>query len=409
MKFFKKPIFTGFAPNMTRQDIKIACGFLFLPWNWKRLKEGPNAKKVENWFKKYFKCKRVYTFDSGRSSLFYALKALGVSEGDEVLVQGYTCVVVSNAILWVGATPVYVDIEDDLNMSPEDLETKITDKSKVLIIQHTFGLPAKLGELMKIARKHNLKVIEDCAHSLGAKYKEKLTGTFGDLAFFSFGSDKVVSSVRGGCVITNNDELGDKLEKYRSRLPHADMLKIFQHLWYYPIFAIAKPLYNFGIGKLIFFIVRKLHITASIIYPQEKKCKQIIFYPSLYSNALATILLNQLKKLDKSNMRREIIADGYIKSAQWKRDYQRSQDGRVWLYFTVFINKPLRVAEEMKKHGFIVGTDWTGSVIVPRGVSLDLAGYRMGSCPNAERLSNRILNLPTNRLINKRNGKIDYV
>ena len=124
MKFFKKPIFSGFNPNMTTADLKVAGAFLLLPWKWSQIVQGLNPKRVEEWFEKYFSVKYAHTFDSGRSALKIALESAGVQEGHDVLVQGYTCVVVSNAITSLGAKPVYVDIDDDLNMSPDELQKK---------------------------------------------------------------------------------------------------------------------------------------------------------------------------------------------------------------------------------------------------------------------------------------------
>ena len=120
-----------------------------------------------------------------------------IGEGDEVLVQAFTCVAVPNSVLWAQATPVYADIDATLNIDPIDVEKKITNRTKAIIVQHTFGIPADMDALVALAKKHNILLIEDCAHSLGATYKGKKVGTFGDAAFFSFGRDKVVSSVFG--------------------------------------------------------------------------------------------------------------------------------------------------------------------------------------------------------------------
>src|SRR3989338_776448 len=204
MKWFKKPLFTGFAPHITARDTFIALSFLLFPWKWFRMRRGDAPKKVEAWLQKYFDCGKVFTFDSGRSALYFALKACRVGEDDEVIVQAYTCLVVVNAIRWTGAEPVFVDIRTDYTMNPEDARKKITEKTKVLIIQHTFGTPADLESLVQLGKEKNVKIIEDCAHSLGVRHNGQLTGTFGDIGVVSFGSDKVISCVRGGGVITQD-------------------------------------------------------------------------------------------------------------------------------------------------------------------------------------------------------------
>lgn len=412
MVSFKKPLFTGFAPNLTKQDLKTACSFLFFPWNWFKFKKGPYAKKVEDWLKKYFAVKHTFTFDSGRSALHYALKACGAGEGDEILVQAFTCVVVSNAINWTNAKPVYVDIDNNFNMDATDLKNKITSKSKALIIQHTFGTPANLDELLKIAKENNLKIIEDCAHSLGAKYENKLTGTFGDVGMFSFGSDKIVSCVRGGALITNNDNLAKKLTEYSQRLPHSDLIKVKQHLLHFPVFAIGKPLYNLKVGKWFLGLAKKFSIINKIIYQPEKKGKQVLFYPSKLPNALAKILLNQLTNLEKNLKHRREIADIYEKNIKNEKiilplkNKIGSQSESVYLRYPILTKKPAELLAYFKKQGIILG-NWYRPAIAPADIDEKATGYTPGFCPNAEKLSAQVVNLPTNINITKKDaGKI---
>lgn len=115
-----------------------------------------------------------------------------------MILQAYTCVSVSNAIIATGAKPIYVDIDaQTLNINPQLIEKHITQKTKAIIVQHTFGIPADIHAIQSIVKKHQLFFIEDCAHALGAQYKEKMVGSFGDIAVYSFGRDKVISSVNG--------------------------------------------------------------------------------------------------------------------------------------------------------------------------------------------------------------------
>ena len=405
MKLLKKPIFTGFAPNITRQDTYTACSFLCLPWKWGCIRKGKNVVKVEKWLQDYFNTKHGFCFDSGRTALHYALKALEVKEEDEILVQAYTCVVVSNAINWTGAKPIYVDVDNDFNMSPDDLIRKITDKSKVLIIQHTFGKPANLDKLVKIAKEHNIKIIEDCAHSLGAKYKEKLTGTFGDIGMFSFGTDKTISCVRGGGLITNNDSIGNRIREFQSRLPLSRKIKVIQNLLHYPVFSIGKPLYNLGIGKLILMIAKTSHIMSKIIYNPEKHGKQVLFYPSLLPNALAKILLNQIKSLEKVNKHRQEIAKTYDNKIETKEIIKPEWGNEsVWLRYTIVTDKAKKLHQQCKKQGIILG-NWYDSVIAPCDIEKKQTGYSASSCPNAEKLAKGSINLPTNRHVSTKDAE----
>src|SRR3989338_2662999 len=121
MAFFNKTIFTGLAPNLTGRDTATALAYLFLPWKWSSLRNGRYANQAEEQLKKYFSVPYAHIFDSGRSALYFALKALGADSEAKVLVQAYTCVVVSNAINYTGAKPIYLDIGDDFNINPEEL------------------------------------------------------------------------------------------------------------------------------------------------------------------------------------------------------------------------------------------------------------------------------------------------
>ena len=404
MRFINKTIFTGFSPNIDRTSVRQACGFLFFPWKWKVWRSDESPKMIEQWLKTYFDTKYATTFDSGRTALFYALKALGVGEGDEVLVQAYTCVVVINAIKWTGATPVFVDIKSGLNMDPEDAKRKVSDNTKVMIIQHTFGQPAKMEVLMSVARDNNLKTVEDCAHSLGAKSNGQLTGTFGDIGMFSFGSDKIVSCVRGGGLITKSEVINKKIEEYHARLPETDRLLIFQHLMHYPLFFIGKALYSIKIGKWILGFAKKLHIINRIIYRPEKQGKQLQFYPTKLPNSLASILLGQLGQLDSLNNHRREIANLYGELLNKEIDRQITTEESIHLRYTLFVNETKKLRSETKKEGIILG-DWYDTIIAPRDIDMVATGYKSGDCPQAELYSKKSINLPTNRHISKTDAK----
>ncbi|KKU80518.1 MAG: DegT/DnrJ/EryC1/StrS aminotransferase, partial [Candidatus Gottesmanbacteria bacterium GW2011_GWA1_47_8] len=182
-------ISASLSPNTEPDDVWLAIQTLFSPWKWQN---GEALLRVRQWFGG-----EITLFSSGRVSLFAILKSFEIGTGDEVIIQAFTCVAVPNSVLWSGATPVYVDIDDTCNIDPQNVEKKITNKTKAIIIQHTFGIPADLVELAKIAKKHGLLIIEDFAHSLGLHIS-------GDAAFFSFGRDKVISSVWGGGAVINS-------------------------------------------------------------------------------------------------------------------------------------------------------------------------------------------------------------
>ncbi|MFA6171945.1 MAG: aminotransferase class I/II-fold pyridoxal phosphate-dependent enzyme [Patescibacteria group bacterium] len=394
-------IFTGFSPNLTGRDTLIALSWLLFPWKWRSLSRGDNPRKAEDELKKYFGFKSAYTFDSGRTALYFALKALGIKEGDEVIVQAYTCVVVVNAIRWTGAQPVYVDIADDFNMDARELEKKITDKVKAVIVQHTYGLPADLELIMRLAKKHGLKIIEDCAHSFGAKHDGKLTGTFGDIGMFSFGSDKILSCIRGGALITNNDNLGEALKDCQAGLKPMPGKIIIQHLLHYPVFYIGKALYGIIIGKAILALAKKLNVINKIITPEEKAGKKDQAFGRALPNALSAILLNQLKEVDKINEKRKKIAGYYsLKLAIVSGKPARGTDECIFLRYPILLDNPKELMRAAKNKNILLG-DWYNSVIAPRDSVLAETGYIKGSCPRAERMAERIVNLPTGRGVDK--------
>ena len=394
-----KQIFSGFAPNMTGGDILDACSFLFLPWKWGRLRKGVYTGKVASWMSQYLDRQHVYALDSGRSALATALYTAKVGRGDEVLVQAYTCMVVINAIIQTEATPVYIDIDSDYNINPKDLENKITDKSKAIIIQHTFGEPARMEDILKIAKAKNITTIEDCAHSLGAKFRDKQTGTIGDMAIYSFGSEKVISCGRGGILLVNNENFKTNADTFYKKLNPLGAWRVIQHLFTYPIFFIGKPLYRFGIGKLLFLITKYLGITSKIIYPAEKKGLKSTWFPSKLPNSLAKIALNQLNNLSKSNAHRKKIASLYNENLDKRITRQKinKENKHVYLDYSINVKNPTKLQDFLEKQGVNLSLFWSGSVVIPKYTGRDLSMYSKGTCPNAEKIVTHAINLPTHQ------------
>ncbi|MBI3631486.1 MAG: aminotransferase class I/II-fold pyridoxal phosphate-dependent enzyme, partial [Candidatus Staskawiczbacteria bacterium] len=249
-----KPISISLSPNIEPDDIGLVLRLIFSPWKWKK---GKIIKELENEFKKYIGVKYAFSFNSGRSSFYAILRTLDLPKDTEVLLQAFTCNAAVNPILWQNLSPVYVDCdENSFNMDMDDLKKKISalgkTQGKVLMIQHTFGLPANMDEVLSIVRQNGLILIEDCAHALGAEYKNQKVGTFGKAGFFSFSRDKVISSVYGGMVVANDDVLAEKLKKLQNEFGYPSYFWIFQQLLH-PILLnfIILPIYNFlDLGKI---------------------------------------------------------------------------------------------------------------------------------------------------------------
>lgn len=156
---------------------------------------GPFVPKFEEKFARYIGAKKAVSTQSGTAALHIALYELGIGEGDEVIVPALTFIATINPILYVGATPVIVDVSPKTwNIEAEEIEKVITKKTKALIPVHLYGNPCNLDEIIEIAKEHNLFVIEDATESLGASYKGRQTGTFGDFGCFSFNGNKLITT-----------------------------------------------------------------------------------------------------------------------------------------------------------------------------------------------------------------------
>ena len=251
--------------------------------------------------------------------------------------------------------------------------------------------------MLKIAKQNNLVIIEDCAHAFGVMYKGKKLGTFGHIAMFSFGSDKVLSSSRGGAIITNHEKLAEKLMDINKKLPKTKLLKIKQNLLNFPIFYFGKKMYDIKIGKILLALSKKLNLSAKIMYQQEKEGRRVDFYPSRFPNALASILLHQLKKVDEINKHRQEIAQIYNNILDSKKMIKPEMTkDNIFLRYTILTDKNKSLQEIAKKEKIILG-NWYDTVIAPKDIDLKMSGYILGSCPKAEELANLSLNLPTNK------------
>lgn len=164
---------------------------------------GPRIKEFEERIANYVGSSYAIVFNSGTSALHSALIAYGIKKGDEVLVPSFTFVATANTPVFVGAKPVFVDIEKKtFGLNPEDVKKKITNKSRIIMPIHYGGCPCSIKELAEIADDNNLILIEDCAEALGAKVYNKNVGTFGDMGVFSFCQNKIITTGEGGAIVT---------------------------------------------------------------------------------------------------------------------------------------------------------------------------------------------------------------
>ncbi len=184
----------------------------------KWISTGPRTTELENKFAEMLEVKHALALTNCTSSLHLSLLLLGIEPGDEVICPSLTFVATVNAIRYVGAIPVFADIKshEDLNIDPEDVERKITKRTKAIMLMHYGGFGCDMDKFLKIADKNNLKIIEDACHGPLASFNGKKLGTFGDFGCFSFFSNKNISTGEGGMLVTNNSELYEKARIIRS-------------------------------------------------------------------------------------------------------------------------------------------------------------------------------------------------
>lgn len=393
-----KPISISLSPNTEPDDIWLAFKLIFQPWKWNK---GNAEKEIEEKFRQYLGVKYAYSFNSGRTAFLAILKSLGLKPENEVLLQAFTCNAAINPVLWVGLKVKYVDCnENDFNIDSEDLKRKISPLSKVVVVQHTFGMPADMDRIRNISRENNLILIEDCAHSLGAEHRDRKVGTLGKAAFFSFSRDKIISSVYGGVAITNDSELARKIEEYKKSIEYPSHFWVFQQLLH-PVLlnCLMIPLYNFiDLGKIFLILSQYLHILSKAVHFKEKKGEIPSYFPKKMPNALCILALNQFEKLDRFNEHRRKIAGFYyerLENTCYILPEKFEERKSAFLRFSVIHPKahPI-IYQAWDKENILVG-DWYTTPIAPSDTDLKKMGYVMGMCSNAESLSNKTLNLPT--------------
>ena len=246
--------------------------------------------KFESMFAEYCNCKCGVTTSNGTTALHLALVALGIKQGDEVLVSTLTNMATFFAVLYQGAIPVPIDIEPDtLNMDTSLLESKVTSKTKAILVVHLFGHPVDMDPVNEIAKKFNLSVVEDCAEAHGALYKGKKVGSLSNAGCFSFYANKIITTGEGGMVTCNDTELDTKMRLLKS-LAFGDNLK-FMHkdiAFNYRLTNLQSAMGCAQVKKIdkiisnkrriAFYYAQKLRDINEIMLPVEKPYARNVFW-----------------------------------------------------------------------------------------------------------------------------------
>lgn len=400
-----KPISISLSPNTEKDDIWLAFKLIFQPWRWTF---GANPRKLEEGFKEYLGAEYAFSFNSGRSALMAILDSFNLVKGDEVLLQAFTCNAAANPIIWSGFKPIYVDCDErTFNIDLEDLKRKATEKSRVVIVQHTFGLPADMDKITDFCNENGLILIEDCAHSLGAGCKGKKIGTFGKAAFFSFSRDKIISSVYGGMAVTDDKEVAEKLRCFQKNAGFPCFFWTFQQLLH-PVLTNWLILPSYAIfGKYLLIVFQWLKVLSKAVHWKEKRGMKPCYFPKRMPNALAKLALRQFLKVDRFNEYRRKIAGFYyseFKNSEFELPLDPSEVNQTFLRFTVKNKKAHEIIRSAWKNNLLIG-DWYTVPIAPHDTKLEKVGYLSGSCPNAEKLAKTVFNLPTHINISEKEAK----
>jgi dTDP-4-amino-4,6-dideoxygalactose transaminase len=361
-------------------------------------------------FARFFGAERAFAFWKGRVALYALLRAVGVGQGDEVILPGYTCVMNVNPIKYVGARPIYVDIEPDtFNINVNLLEEKITKKTKVIIAQHTYGYPCAMDPIMDVARGHGICVIEDCCLAFGSKYKGKMVGTFGRAAYFSFQWNKPYTTGLGGMVITSDKGLAERIEALQgSEMCPPSGREVFllsMELALYRLFI--HPRTTAFAQNVFRYLSRKGAVVGSSGANEFEPVKADDFFKGA-SAAQARAGLRQLKKIEQNISHRTEMAllyDRLLESKDWKgRNYDRAVMQPVMVRYPVRIKEKEEALRQAARAGIELGS-WFECPLHPIETPLASYDYTAGMCPQAEKTAREVVNLPLHPRANEKTAK----
>ncbi len=343
--------------------------------------------------------KGIYLFWKARVAFYAVLKSMGVSAGDEVILPAYTCVVVPNAILYLGAEPIYVDIDPDTyNMDISRLREAITDRTKVIVCQNTYGLAPELDEIISIANELGLYTVEDSAHGMGGRYKGRPNGLVADATFFSTQWNKAFSTGIGGFAVANSKQLQRKLaviENEASRPSFWDVTNL--RVLYFVRKYLINNLTYYWLIKVYRFLSSHNLIVGSSNGKEISSIQQPKKYLQSFSALQAKKGIENLAKLDLALLERREAAEKY---ATFFRERSKGfvDPGRFKEH--TFLKYPILVKDRdlfmsLAESAQVQIGDWFKSPLHPVEKNLQLWGFKPEKFPVATRVAKHVVNLST--------------
>jgi perosamine synthetase len=348
--------------------------------------------------------KNVFFFWKGRVALYAILKAVGVKKGDEIILPAFACVVAVNPIIYLGAQPIYVDIDPTTyNIDTSMIERKITERTRAILAQNTFGLAPDLERIFEVANRYRLMVIEDCAHGFGGFYKGRPNGTIADASFFSSQWNKPFSTGIGGFAVTKDPRIAGQLKELeetftRPSLKDEMVLKALllvkerlnSHL-YWP----ALKAYRW---------LAKNNLILGSSQGEELECPvKPKGFEKGFSQTQAGKGKEELSRFQKVLEHRKEIANAYRKTLLGlgiEPPYEPEYAEHTYLKFPLLVKDRLRFFRSAQKEKIELG-DWFLSPIHPIIRNFGLWYYWWGENPIAEKISRHIVNLPNHTKIDK--------
>jgi len=390
--FLGQPLTYPSLGSMTldKDDVCIAKKWLK---NKERWNDDSLVLEYEKMFAKWNGSKYAFAFMGGRIALSSCIYALDLRPGDEVILPGYTCVVMPNAFNFAGVKILYSDIElETFGLDASLVEKKITPRTKAIVIQHLYGIVCRDYEkIISLCQKRGIYAIEDCAQAVGAKYRGQKVGNLGTLSIYSTERSKAFTTIQGGMVTTNDEKLAARIKEYydRAMYPTSEAIDKLLHCVIINYYSYKDPQRWWKKDFVQRYYKNKIIISTT----KEEECGGKPFlYKCKMVSPIAEIGINQLNKAEKYNQRRRQVAlrwDNWCDTHGYSKPLIISESIPIYLRYPVMVEpeKKRDTSWAQKKLGVTVGV-WFSSNIHPTTI-------KISDCPNANKAVRQCINFPT--------------